>query len=331
MHQGRKVMYGFLSCLAMLVIILDGANAADSVQNALNMCLQTVIPALFPFFVFSGIVNSCFLGQNFYFAERLGRLCRIPTGTESLLLIGLISGYPVGAQLVSDAYNNRSITEGTAKRMLGFCSNAGPAFIFGILASAFTNPVTSWVLWAIHIVSALGVGWVLPGGVAEKCLLSDNRSISITKALSNAIRNIAMVCAWVILFRLLLDFCNRWFLWLLPPVIQVLIAGTIELTNGCIMLQQIDMESMRFIIASVLLAFGGFCVSMQTYSVAKNLRVTTYFHGKMLQMLFSATLSILLEPVLFPNNSNIFRSKSLIVLFVLCSGLVIYMHRRKKL
>ncbi len=331
MHQGRKVMYGFLSCLAMLIIILDGANAADSVQNALDLCLQTVIPALFPFFVFSGIVNSCFLGQNFYYFERLGRLCRIPYGTESILLIGLISGYPVGAQLVSDAYNNQNITKETAKRMLGFCSNAGPAFIFGMIASAFTNPAISWVLWAIHIVSALAVGCVLPGSTSDKCLLNKNRNISVAKALSNAIKNIAMVCAWVILFRLLLDFCNRWFIWLLPSAIQVLIAGTIELTNGCIMLQEIDREFMRFIIASALLAFGGLCVSMQTYSVAKGLGIGSYFQGKLLQILFSITLSILVLPVLFPMNSNIFMTKPLLILFMLCSALAIYLLRRKKL
>ena len=249
----RKLIGGVLSCIAMLIIIIDGKSAVSSIRGGVDLCLRTVIPALFPFFILSGIMNSCFLGQTFRFLAPLQRLCKLPAGTESILLIGLFSGYPVGAQLVSEAYAGKCLSKENAMRMLGFCSNAGPAFIFGMLATAFTNPVIPWVLWGTHIVSGLTVGWLLPGGATDTCALKEKEVISVAKALQNATKNIATVCGWVILFRLMLDFCKGWFLWLLPDEIQVLIAGVVELTNGCVMLQQLESEGTRFILAAAML------------------------------------------------------------------------------
>lgn len=330
MKRQRKVIYGVLACIAMVVIILDGNCAVNSVRNGIDLCLGIVIPALLPFFVLSGIVNRCFLGQNFRFLAPIQRLCKIPKGTESILFIGLLSGYPVGAQLIADAYANGNISKDDAKRMLGFCSNAGPAFIFGMLATTFTNPLAPWMLWGIHIASALLVGWALPGTAIGTCALRKNESVSVVKSLHNAIGNIVMVCGWVIIFRLILDFCNRWFLWLFPVEVQILFAGAIELTNGCVMLQQLESECMRFIFAATILAFGGQCVAMQTLSVTKKLGVGSYFLGKLLQMLLSVTLCTILCPLIYSRDVNIRLPKTFIISLIFFTVLIIYLLRRKK-
>ena len=212
--------------------------------------------------------------------------------------------------------------------MLGFCSNAGPAFLFGMLASAFTKPMISWILWAIHIISAFVTGWLLPGGTTDKCILQEKETVTIAKALHSAIKNMATVCGWVILFRLMLDFLNKWFLWLLPGEFQVLISGYIELSNGCILLQQVQNEGTRFIFASAMLAFGGLCVAMQTISVTKELGTGYYFPGKLLQMLISVTISCMLQPLLF-QGSDLYYIPYLL-LFIIFTATTIYLLRRKK-
>lgn len=330
MTRGRNLTYGILSCIAMLMIILDGKCAVWSAKNGLDLCLRSVIPALFPFFFLSGIMNSCFIGQSIPFTAPLRRLCRIPKGTESILFIGLISGYPVGAQLISDAYTKGTLTKENASRMLGFCSNAGPAFIFGMLTPTFSNPVIPWVLWGIHIISALVVGWILPVAITEECVLMDRKILSITKTLQNSIRNIATVCGWVILFRMVLDFCKKWFLQLLPVEIQVMLSGAVELTNGCVMLQQVETESMRFIIASGMLAFGGICVLMQTISVTGSLGIGFYFPGKLLQTLLSITLSFFVQLLLFHNDSAVHMPNGFVIVLLSIVTLAVYLLRRKK-
>jgi len=329
-NRRTKYIYGISASVLTLIIIIDSKRAVSSVAGGINLCLQTVVPSLFPFFILSGIMNSCFWGQEFCFTQPLRRLCRIPSGSESVLLIGLFAGYPVGAKLVSEAYSAGSISKTDARRMLGFCSNAGPAFLFGMLSSVFSNQIIPWILWAIHIFSALSVGFLLPGGSDGKCILQVKERFSITKTLNSAIRNMATVCGWVVLFRLILDFLKKWFLWLLPTEYQVLVSGLIELSNGCIQLQQVQCEGARFILAAAMLAFGGMCVSMQTVSVTGKIGTGYYFPGKLLQMLLSITTSCLIQPLLFRDNHLHCIPTTWLFILICCTVITVYLFRRKK-
>lgn len=321
---------GVVAACCMLVIILDGRTAASSIQDGIKLCIQTVIPALFPFFLLSGIICSAFLGRTFGPLKYLGRLCKVPAGCESLILMGFLSGYPVGAQLITQAYKNGSISVNTARRMLGFCSNAGPAFLFGMCASLFSNKLLPWVLWGIHICGALTVAMVLPKEIDSRCTITSASVITVPQALRCAIINLSTVCGWIILFRLILGFCNRWFLWLIPVEIQVLVSGVLELSNGCVLLSQLPSEGMRFVLASLILSLGGVCVTMQTQSVTQGLGMGSYFPGKVIQALVSATVSCVLQPVLFSQSDRFMLPKPICHLLIALTVAVLYSVGRKK-
>jgi len=291
-----------LAFAAMLVLILDTKTALYGAKEGLQLCLQTVIPSIFPFLILSGVLNRSILGQALPPLRPLGKLCKIPKGGESLLLLGLIGGYPVGAQLIAQSYSDGRLTPKAARRMLGFCSNAGPSFLFGMLSPLFSNPLTPWFLWGIHIISALLVGCILPGDIDISCEIKKAPPISAAEALQNAIRTMASISGWVVVFRIILAFCNRWFLWILPVPAQVLFSGLLELSNGCVLLKEVQTEGTRFILASVLLAAGGLCVGMQTVSVTKSTGLGSYFPGKVLQTLLAFLLSATVQQTLFPTS-----------------------------
>lgn len=330
MKERRLLVRGLVACCAMLVMILDTRTAVISACEGVALCIHTVIPSLFPFFVLSGIINSCLLGQKLRLLQPIGRFCKVPKGTESLLALGFLAGYPIGAQLIAQACRDGKLTAKTAKRMLGFCNNAGPAFLFGMLSPLFTSVKVVWVLWAVHILSALIVGCILPDDKASATLISPNAGISFTESLQNALKAIAGVCGWIILFRIVLGFCNRWFLWLLPTAIQVLFSGLLELANGCVLLQNIHEEGMRFLLAGTILSFGGLCVGMQTMSVTLGLGTGWYFPGKVLQTIFSAMLCILLQPILFTKAEAVVLSPSVLIGVIFFLLLFTFMLRRKK-
>ena len=137
MKNRKNFVMGATTGIAMLFIIFDARTAARSAYEGIELCLRTVIPSLLPFFVLSGVINSCLMGSQFRILRPLGRLCKIPKGTESLLVLGFLAGYPVGAQLVTQSYQEGKISQKTARRMLGFCNNAGPGFLFGMLSPLF--------------------------------------------------------------------------------------------------------------------------------------------------------------------------------------------------
>ena len=299
MKANKQIFSGILAACTMLLVILDTKTAVIGAKEGIDLCLQTVIPSLFPFFVLSGIINNRIGGSSLSAMRPITKLCKIPNGAESIMILGLTAGYPIGAQMIYQCYSQKQISKSAAKRMLGFCNNAGPAFIFGILTPLFQNRIIPWVLWGIHIITAIIVGIVIPSADNITCNMSTSPAITLPQALYKAIKTTAIVCAWILVFRIILSFCNRWFLWIFPISYQVLFSSLLELSNGCVQLVAIQQQGLRFILASSMLAFGGICVGLQTRSCTEELGYGKYYPGKVLQTLLSFLFSIILQPILF--------------------------------
>lgn len=313
MTRRSQMITAILSTIAMIVLILDSKTAISGAAEGIEICIRTVIPSLLPFFVLSTMITNAVSGASIPLLSPIGRLCGMPRGGEVLLLIGLLGGYPVGAQSITEAYQNGHLTKEDAHRLLGFCSNAGPAFIFGIAGSLFSSRMMALLVWVVHIISALIVGFILPGKSIRLCGKNSNKSISLSHALAKSLRTMASVCGWIILFRILIAFLDRWFLWLLPENIRLLLIGLLELANGCHSMLQSQSEAARFILSTIILSFGGICVGMQTVSVTGTLGTGWYFPGKLLQAEISLVLSVLSLQI----TQNIFDFKVFLVL-ILC-------------
>lgn len=278
--------------LALVTLIIDSKTALAGAQEGISLCINTVIPSLFPFLFISALLANMLTSQKLPMSNSFCRLLGVPKGAEHILLLGFLGGYPVGAQTISDAVQTGFLSRENGKRMLAFCSNAGPAFIFGIGSTLFEKQWLCWVAWAIQITSALIIGLLIPVEWEEKAAVAHTNCIQITGIQKKSLQAMAGICGWVVLFRTLIRFCRQWFLWLFPAWIQCVLTGTLELTNGCISLQYIADENLRFILFSAMLSFGGLCVTMQTYSVCQNLNQSLYIPGKLGQTLLSTLLAI---------------------------------------
>ena len=326
----KKALIGTCSAICMFAFILDGKTAIYGAQEGITLCLQSVIPALFPFLILSNILCQSIMGNEFTILRPLGRLAGIPQGAESLMLLGFLGGYPVGAQNIHYAVNTGAIDRKTAQRMLGFCNNAGPAFIFGMAAGLFSSPYASWALWLTHMISAILVAIVLPNRMETVCTIPKTTNDSVLTIFQNSIRIMGNICGWVVIFRIIIAFFKRWFLWLLPMEMQVFISGLLELTNGIFLLTSIPVEGLRFVMCAAMLSLGGLCVAMQTIFVTGSLGCGYYFPGKLLQGVFSFILALLLQPLLF-KRSDIFMFNEFgwVVILLVPSILLILLHRLK--
>lgn len=288
-----------LCSIVMLLLILDAKTALTGAREGIFLCIYSVLPSLFPFLIVSQMLTSRLVGTTVSFLRPISKLCAIPKGAETILLLGFLGGYPVGAQAVTDACRQGHIDKDDANRLLGFCNNVGPSFLFGMFGPLFSSLYIPWALWFIHILSALTVGAILPNKKDSSCKLTVSVPMTLPQAMERAIRIMANICGWVIAFRVIIAVLSRWFLWLLPLQAQILTSGLLELSNGCHALRALPSEASRFIISSAITAWGGLCVGMQTVSVTGNLGTGAYFPGKVLQCLFSVLLASLLLPVLF--------------------------------
>lgn len=282
----------FFPAIGMLLLIFKSGTAAAGIRAGVEVCLYRLIPSIFPFLILSGSLTSAMAGRNVGFFAPVRRLCRIPSGSESLLMTGFLAGYPVGAGNVAQMYRNGRLSESDAARMVVFCNNAGPAFLFGVLGPLFSAKGTLWLLWAVQIAAAILCAAVLPGGSSCKMVIPQGRGTSITQSVTSAVKTMGIICGWVLLFRMVLEFLDLWVFGFFPDWVQVLVTGLLELSNGCVRLELLGNEDLRFVLASVMLSSGGLCVWMQTASVCDSLDMQLYLPGKLLQTGLSAVLSI---------------------------------------
>lgn len=299
MGKRRTLWVGIVAGIGFLIMIFDAQTALYGARDGISLCINCVIPSLFPFFVLSALINSSFFGRDIRLLKPIGKACRTPKGAESILLLGLLGGYPIGAKSIDEAYRNGEINHKDAKRMLGFCNNAGPAFIFGVVGTLFESKAVPWCLWGIQILSAVVVGYLLPNKQSDISSLQKTQELSLVKALENSLKSICTVCGWVVIFRVIIIFCQRWFLWLLPQWLQAGFIGMLELTNGCYALLDIESNSLRFVLCAGMLGFGGCCVAMQTASVTSGVGFGYYFPGKLLQTALCIIFASALQFVLF--------------------------------
>lgn len=287
----RPFGFGIPASIGIAILILDSQTAILGAREGVSLCLQSLIPSLFPFFVLTSLMTNSFLGTRLPFLIPISKLMKIPAGCESLLIPAFLGGYPAGAQCIGQAYREGNLSQHSARKLLLFCNNAGPSFLFGILGPIFPERRILWILWGIHITAAILCAWIFSGTIQETATVRKTEP-SLTTSFTTSLRVMASVCGWVILFRVIIGFLQQWFLWRLPTAVQIILMGTLELTNGCCALRLMEDIRIRFLLCSAMLSFGGLCVTMQTASVIDDLPLYPYILSKLLQSMFCILMSI---------------------------------------
>ena len=284
-----------------LLLLTCGDTAAQGVRDGISLCLASVIPALFPFFVAAQLLTS--LGA----AEALGRtagplfrrLFGIDGAGAAAFLLGLIGGYPVGAKATGSLVRQGLLSPEDGARLLTFCNNAGPAFILGIAGrGVFHSPRAGAWLYLLHAASATAVGLLLcragrtkPPAVPRTVPTVPTKkppaslASAFIEAVQSGVRAMAGVCGFVIFFLVLLRLAEG-ALASLPPAA----AGFLELTNGILRLTP---DRRGFITAAGLLGWGGLSVHGQTAAVlgGSGISLRRYLPAKALQGALSAVLA----------------------------------------
>ena len=282
-----------LCAAVMAILILDGKSALSAGADGITMCLQTVIPSLFPFLLLSILLTDFLRGGSFPSCNRLSQWMGIPPETIPLYCIGLIGGYPAGAQSIALCCGKGTLDRRNAGRMVAFCNNAGPAFLFGIGAVVFDSLIPCILLWGIQILSSLFLAFSMPGQIVSSGKMQKEDTISISRTMRLATQTMGLICGWVVLFRVILAFLQRWFLWLLPLWGRILVTGMLEMTNGCCQLSEISSVGEKILLFALFGNFGGLCVTLQTLSITAEVKIPmrSYLPAKLAQAGYALILS----------------------------------------
>ncbi len=276
--------------LTAMVCAFPGASIRAATA-ALKLCADALLPSLFVFFVLSGLLVR--LGLPDALEKPFSHLCRPLFGVNgsgaAAVILGFVSGYPVGTVCVKNLYQNGQISKTEAARLLAFCNNSGPLFVLGTVGTVLLGSAHAGrVLYACHALAAVSVGIAFrlykphepPRPYQRATFYAQPLSGALADSVQAAIKNILYVCGFTVLFAVLLA--------LLPQ--NAALSGILEITNGCRAVAKLPMSlSDKMRLTSLVMGFGGISVHLQIAGILADtdLSAKTCLIGKVMQAVIS--------------------------------------------
>lgn len=311
----RKTGAALLTAALFFAFLLCPAACADGVRDGLRLAAGQALPALFPFFVASGLLIRTGAGDAAARLLRrpLGALYGLPPAAAPAVALGLIGGYPVGAATVADLLGRGALTRDEAERAVSFCNCASPAFCIGLAGLALTGRAqTGAALYLIHLAAALLAGLIAARGGARRetgGALRPTAPEAFAPAFCGAVQSAAQTAVTVTAFLVVFSILLR----LLLPVRALLsgvpgVEGLLELTCGLDRLAGCGIPARVLLpLTSFLLGFGGLSVHFQVRALLApfDLRLRRFTLGKTLHGVFAAAITALVWR-LFPASLAVF-------------------------
>lgn len=299
-----RILLLFL-CLAYLLAF--GQAAACSARDGLLLWYHSVLPVLFPFM----FLCSLFLRLNLF--ESLPRffyapICRLfgcsPHGAFAVIT-GFLCGFPMGAKITSDLYEQQKISRTEAKFLYGFVNNLSPGFILSYIAvQQLGDAALGFALLVPILGSAMLYGILTSIFFRHSAKLSaqtvtalhsakDSQNdspvpdktpsffLTLDQCLYHTIQNVVKLGGYITLFCMLVDaFTN-----LFPASEQhsplLLLFSCIEITNGVRMIAASCLPFLfKYLCITAVSAFGGLSALMQTLSLTDMDRDLLFYYIK---------------------------------------------------
>lgn len=263
----RKALVLTVCTAVGVFLLMYPENAKKGVSDGLNMCSDILIPSLFPF-----LFLSCLMGKYVprgsvaeAFDRFLGAAFGLDTACFSVFLMSISGGFPVGGKMVKQLFQSGEIDKDTARRLLLFCVNPGPAFaVTAVGVSLFSSRSTGLIIYASVVLSNAIIAF-LTRFVFEKPLkpvLTGKDSISISRAFcesgASAASGMLNICCYVLLFSCA---CEMLGAIIKNAAVLDFFTAVMEVTNGCKRLAQ---QNNIPLIAGIT-AFGGLSVLFQIW------------------------------------------------------------------
>lgn len=278
-----KKRYIYVFMFFFLYILMVPETALASAREGLLLWYTSVLPSLFPFMLICSIVLR--FGILDHVIQKIHHPFHFLTGCSPYgafaIMTGFLCGFPMGAKITSDLYDQKKISRHEADWLMGFVNNLSPGFIISYLACDQMNLPELKYLFPANILGASFLYGILTGlfrrhntdilpslnfyssEVSGKNLLSE-----VDESINDTMQNLLRLGAYIMIFCIIGDALQI----ILPfnNIISLLLCSTIEITNGIRLIASSDLSfPAKYFIINVLSSFGGFCALTQSAGIAR--------------------------------------------------------------
>ncbi|MBD5452690.1 MAG: hypothetical protein HDR25_08620 [Lachnospiraceae bacterium] len=124
-----------ISLIIIIAVLIHPETTFEYAYAGLYQWAVKMVPTLFPFMMISSIMvySGADLELGRILSVLLKRIYRYSVYGLYAVFMGFFCGFPMGAKVVSELYENQKLSKEEAISLLGFCNNIGPAYFLGII------------------------------------------------------------------------------------------------------------------------------------------------------------------------------------------------------
>ena len=320
-----KITKIFFPIIIFAFIILLLCSPAKFMAVALDGALvwaTILLPSLFPFIFFPRLFTTFEVTQNLSkpFSRATQKLYHCPSDSAYVFLLSVLCGYPIGAKLISDLYQDGKISKGQAYRSVSFVSNCGPMFIIGSVGVGMLHsPMAGIIILICHILSSLLNGliyrksWKKFNSERLPAASEKNAQTSVSDIVFSSINSVLMVGGYVIIFFIVAEVFTSLKIFsplclllkkigINPQISEGILCGLLEITKGSKMLSTVS-SNLQVIVPACcfLITFGGFSTFMQSYTFLEKtgMKKSALFIQKTTQALIATALCVVASLIMF--------------------------------
>lgn len=317
-----KELFLFIVLIFFAVLICVNKKYSASILYGLELWIICVLPALLPYFFITAVLSSLKVtGKLSLFLSPLTKKFFNVNGSVGYaFLISIISGYPIGAKIVSDLRLNNVIGPEEAVRASALCSTSSPTFLIASVGGiTFQNTLFGALLFLCHIISALITGLIFSRykytvkPTDQVRLLSPAKTDNVLgESVYSAVTSVLNVGGLIALFYLFTDVILD--LRLLYPFTALfelifgnsslslgLTTGIIECTRGIKTLASAGLNFLSLPLTAFLCGFGGLSIIAQSLTHLKKAKIKTapFILAKITSAVINFIIGITISVILF--------------------------------
>lgn len=318
----KTILIRIACILFFLSLLLEPQLAVAGASAGLLLWYQTVLPTLLPAMILSDLLLR--IQADIYLTRWLHRpleklFCCSRDGAYAVL-IGLLTGYPMGVKTAQSLYDSGRISSSEAIHLMHFCNQPSPMFLIGYVSLRMISlgePAVHRRMLPLILLSVYGSAWIccrlshlcasgrshptdglpLQADMAKSPQKTTDISFLslLEQSMMTSFEVMVKIGGYMILFSILEAYLGQ--IPLPSQPLRVLISGGLEMTTGIQTAAGVFSGTKAAAFCCMIVSFGGLSGYAQTRNVMSPIlnRRCRYLSWKLLQGILAYVLSLFLS------------------------------------
>lgn len=308
MKKYSNILIIIITITILFLILLNKNLVNNTIIIGFNIWFNNLLPSMMPMFIISDIL----INYNFtnYLPKKLiniiSKLFNISNNMTLILIISIVSGFPINAFNIITSYENNLISKKEAEHLLLFNHFPNPLFVINTVGNIYLNNNKYGIIILISIIlSSIIIGIIF----RNKTIITNNnfktninKKQVFTRVFSNAIKktinSLLNISITITLFLILSTLITNIFH--LNNYLSLLIRSILEMTTALSYLSKLNItDTLKVILSTGIISFGGLSIHLQVINILdEKINYKNYLIGRIYQVIISMLITLIILKII---------------------------------